>query len=108
MAEPDHVKSELEGASPMAVDDDIYEDAGDLEFYDSAFPNDPYGSMYLVRIPPYVWEAWEHLDDNAEINIGTIRQWNETNRKGEQKVTIPLPPKRAPSWSHLRCWRVLY
>jgi hypothetical protein len=61
---------EAPGASPAALsEDDIYEDAGDLEFN-----SDPvFQSLYLARVPKYVWEAWSKLDDDAEIQIGTLR-----------------------------------
>jgi transcription initiation factor TFIIF subunit beta len=80
------IKSEAEDASPMALDDDIYEDAGDLDFYDSSLPQDPFGSMYLARVPQYVWEAWSKLDEKESIEIGTIRQWTELDKTGKQKV----------------------
>lgn len=69
------------GASPSAFDeDDIYEDAGDLEFN-----NDPkYQGLYLARVPKYVWEAWSHLDDDAEIQIGTVRMVNTKDEKSQQ------------------------
>jgi hypothetical protein len=71
------------GASPALLnDDDIYEDAGDLEFNnDSEFQK-----LYLARVPKYVWEAWHTLDDDAEIRIGTIRQSVETGPDGEQRA----------------------
>lgn len=77
MADQEKIKAEpdVDGPSPMLTEDDVYEDAGDLEFYDPSIPFDPYGAMYLARVPPYVWEAWSKLDDDAEIQIGTIRQW---------------------------------
>lgn len=70
-------------ASPGVFDDDdIYEDAGDLEFN-----NDPkFQSVYLARVPKYLWEAWAHLDDDAEIHIGTIRQSTEVTPDGQAKV----------------------
>jgi transcription initiation factor TFIIF subunit beta len=48
-------------------DDDIYEDAGDLDFTDAT------QDIYLARIPKFVWKAWSELEDNREICIGTIR-----------------------------------
>lgn len=74
---------DVAGASPSALtDDDIYEDAGDLEFNtDSAFQ-----TLYLARVPRYVWEAWSKLDDDTEIRIGTIRQTNETGPDGQTRA----------------------
>jgi len=56
-------------ASPGVFDEDVYEDAGDLEFN-----SDPaMQRMYLAKIPKYLWDQWAKLDDDAEIQIGTIR-----------------------------------
>lgn len=71
--------------SPLLEDDDL-EDAGDLEFYDQTQPGDPMGTMYLARLPHNLWKAWAELDDDAEVQIGTIRQWNETDKNGVQHV----------------------
>ena len=85
------IKSETDGASPMAVDEDIYEDAGDLDFFD---PSSNAASMYLARVPPYVWAAWDKLDDDEEIPIGTIRSWVERDKTGVAKVSLVLAPRR--------------
>jgi hypothetical protein len=62
---------EAQGASPAALsDEDMYEDAGDLEFNTS----NEFQSLYHAKVPKYMWDAWEKLDDDAEIQIGTIRQ----------------------------------
>lgn len=61
--EPDSI-----GASPAAhTDDDLYEDAGDLEFAGSD------QGLYLTRVPKFIWERWSQLDDNQEVTIGTVR-----------------------------------
>jgi transcription initiation factor TFIIF subunit beta len=71
------------GASPAAFsEEDIYEDAGDLEFN----PDPAFQSLYLAKVPKYVWEAWASLDDDAEIQIGTIRNTTITAPDGEQKA----------------------
>lgn len=55
-------------ASPAAhSDDDIYEDAGDLDFSQAL------QGLYLSRIPKYLWETWSRLKDDQEIQLGTIR-----------------------------------
>ncbi|EPS31499.1 hypothetical protein POX_h09782 [Penicillium oxalicum] len=52
-------------------DDDIYEDAGDLDFSASA------QNVWLTRLPQQLWDHWattdENADDDEEIEIGTIR-----------------------------------
>lgn len=55
------------GASPAGLEDDIYEDAGDLDFTQAN------QAVYLTRVPKWLWEAWSKLDDDAEVKIGTIR-----------------------------------
>ena len=49
------------------ADEDIYEDAGDLDFSVSA------QNVWLSRIPRQLWQHWTHLDDDEEIEIGTMR-----------------------------------
>ncbi len=91
MGEP-QIKSEIKSefkpdpdalASPASFeDDDIYEDAGDL-----IFNTDPkFQQLYLSRVPKYVWDAWEKMDDDAEIQIGTIRLTNVPGDNGQLKV----------------------
>ena len=89
------VKAEPEGGSPMALDEDIYEDAGDLEFYDASLPNNPFGQMYMARVPQYVWDAWNKMDDDQEIQIGTVRQWRERDKKTGRVVVRPPSSPRA-------------
>ncbi|KAE8352008.1 transcription initiation factor IIF, beta subunit-domain-containing protein [Aspergillus coremiiformis] len=48
-------------------DEDLYEDAGDLDFSNAA------QNVWLSRIPRTLWEHWSNLDDDEEIQIGTIR-----------------------------------
>lgn len=78
------IKPDPEGASPAVFEDDIYEDAGDLEFNKDA----DHQAVFLARIPKELWEAWSHLDDDAEIEIGTIRAetWQEGERPDGKKV----------------------
>ena len=59
---------ELIGDSPAAnSEDDIYEDAGDLDFTGSE------QSIFLSRLPKFLWECWSKLGDNQEMQIGRIR-----------------------------------
>lgn len=48
-------------------DEDIYEDAGDLDF-SAAGQN-----VWLSRLPRQLWQHWAHLGDDEEIEIGTMR-----------------------------------
>ncbi|CZR54172.1 related to transcription initiation factor TFIIF subunit [Phialocephala subalpina] len=84
-----HIKPdpEVAGASPGAFsEEDIYEDAGDLEFNeDPAFK-----SLYLAKVPRYMWEAWSKLDDDAEIPIGTIRVTQEAGPDGQKREKLHM------------------
>ena len=51
----------------LSWDDDVYEDAGDVDFDQSV------QEVYLSRIPKFLWKTWSHMDDDQEICIGTIR-----------------------------------
>ncbi|KAJ4290130.1 hypothetical protein N0V88_006637 [Collariella sp. IMI 366227] len=62
-------------------------DAPSTPFMDEADENPPI-KMYLARLPAYVWEAWSNLDDDAEIEIGTIRQY--TDKDGQVKLQMNL------------------
>ncbi|KKZ63900.1 transcription initiation factor TFIIF subunit beta [[Emmonsia] crescens] len=65
MLKPDpDAKPELAGA---ISDDDIYEDTGDLDFSNSM------QDVWLTRIPKMLWENWSRLEDDEEVQIGTIR-----------------------------------
>ncbi|KAL9030560.1 MAG: hypothetical protein Q9196_001321 [Gyalolechia fulgens] len=69
---PDGARIKVEppstAASPAAhSDDDIYEDAGDLDFSQAV------QGLYLSRIPKYLWKSWSKLKDDQEIRLGTIR-----------------------------------
>jgi hypothetical protein len=75
-------------------DDDLYEDAGDLEFYDKNATNNTFEKLWLARVPKYVWESWMKLTDRLgpddEVQIGTLRTWNETNPDGSDRVRETL------------------
>ena len=64
-------------------DEDIYEDAGDIDFTDAN------QKMYLMRLPKWLWKTWSELEDDAEIQLGTVRVEGELDN-----------PKRV--CSHLR------
>ena len=94
MAEQPAVKPEPDespAALPAPMDeDDMYEDAGDLEFYDTQEQGHVFEKLYLSRVPKYLWEAWHQLvqglGDNDEVQIGTIRTWETDNLDGSSDV----------------------
>jgi transcription initiation factor TFIIF subunit beta len=70
------------GTSPSALsEDDIYEDAGDLDF--------PRGDqeVYLMKLPKFLWENWSKIKDDEEIKLGTVRVANQTDTE-PQKVLL--------------------
>ena len=65
-----YVKSDTESKEATLAaleEEDLYEDAGDLDFTNAA------QSVWLSRIPRSLWEHWSKLDDDEEIQVGTIR-----------------------------------
>jgi len=60
--------------SPMMDDEDVYEDAGDLDFSNAQ------QQLWLSHIPRSLWETLLKLVDDDEIEIGTIRvEGSESN-----------------------------
>ena len=66
--------------SPRLVgEDDIYEDAGDLDFGDQP------PELMLTGVPKFLWKTWSHMDDEQEIQIGLIRV--EHDSAGTKRVS---------------------
>ena len=66
----DEIKAEpdLDQGSPMAIaDEDLYEDAGDLEMSGAS------QSTYLARIPKYLWKYLTPERGGQDGRLGTIR-----------------------------------
>ncbi|KAL8849888.1 MAG: hypothetical protein Q9221_005154 [Calogaya cf. arnoldii] len=75
-------------ASPAPQsDDDVYEDAGDLDFSHAV------QGLYLTRIPKYLWESWSTLDEDDEIQIGTVRV--EGGLEDVKRMSLLLSPQFA-------------
>lgn len=70
-------------ASPSAhSEDDIYEDTGDLDFSQAH-------DVRLMRIPSWLWEKWSEIDDDQDIQLGTVRVeklGRDKNGASNQKV----------------------
>jgi transcription initiation factor TFIIF subunit beta len=94
MADPAVIKAEPDESNTPAAEpideEDLYEDAGDLEFYDKNAAERRFETLYMSRVPKYMWDAWqkltERLGDNDEIQIGTLRTWNEQSADGTAQV----------------------
>lgn len=96
-AEPD-IKPDPEDAklSPTAYDDDdLYEDAGDLEFYESTNPQDPANHAFLAHLPKYLFDQWAQLKEDDDITIGKVRTWTEVDKAGRQvqKLSMLVDPR---------------
>jgi hypothetical protein len=85
MADPVRVKPEPDAGSP-GVEDEL-DESTDLEFYDKSVQGDN-STMYLTRLPNYLWRAWAELGDDEEIQIGRVRQW----RAPDGTMVSPLSP----------------
>ena len=86
------IKSEphVKGESPSGYsDDDGLDDAGDLDF-----SKQHSGDIWLARLPKFLWENWDKLDDDQEVQIGSMRIEQEKNAEGmghgELKVICSL------------------
>ncbi|CAI7678925.1 hypothetical protein N7509_004077 [Penicillium cosmopolitanum] len=66
-------------------DEDLYEDAGDLDFSLAG------QSVWISRLPRQLWENWAHLDDDEEIEVGTMRiEQNPTDPNDIKRVSLRL------------------
>ena len=78
---------DLIGTSPAALsDDDIYEDAGDLDF------NSAHQGVWLTRLPKFLWENWSKIDDDEEIQLGTIRIESPPGNTGDAPKVWDMKP----------------
>ncbi|KAI9746846.1 MAG: hypothetical protein M1815_004961 [Lichina confinis] len=82
------------GASPAALsDDDIYEDTGDLDFSQAQI-------VWLMRLPPSLWQNWASLDDDERIELGTVRVEDlgqDAKGDSKQKMTLLLNNATKPN-----------
>ncbi|KAA8648463.1 transcription factor IIF subunit TFG2 [Aspergillus tanneri] len=71
-----YVKSDPDNKDAVLADiddEDLYEDAGDLDFSNAA------QHIWMSRIPRSLWEHWSKFDDDEEIQIGTVRIEGQSN-----------------------------
>ena len=86
------VKAEVKdepGMSPATAfeDDDLYEDAGDLDFYDPNGPEDC-NNVSVMRVSHDLWKRWSELNDDQEVHVGTMRVWEEPVKVGNEVKKI--------------------
>jgi len=87
MAEPVRIKPES-GTEDAFVEDEL-DESTDLEFYDKNPPTGiNFNSLYMARLPAYLWQAWSQLKDDDEIQIGTIRAWKTPDGKDKLQMRL--------------------
>jgi transcription initiation factor TFIIF subunit beta len=94
--EQEMIKSEQSNQRLTSIaqyEDDLYEDAGDVDFTDFA------PAVYLARLPKFLWQTWSSLEDGQEIELGTIRV--EGGLEDPKRVRLPDLPLR--TCLHLNC-----
>lgn len=68
-------------ATPMVMDEDEYEDTGEL-----LIPGTQDESQaWLAKLPKWLWEAWATIADDEEIELGKVRVYNNAP-EGKEKV----------------------
>lgn len=65
-------------------DDDLYEDTGDLDFTQAG------QNVWLTRIPTDLWKHWSQLDDDEEIQIGTVRVEGEAHDIKRVRLSLQI------------------
>ncbi|MCJ1449134.1 MAG: hypothetical protein MMC23_009653 [Stictis urceolatum] len=80
-----HIRMEA-GNTGVPADEDIYEDAGDLDFSSAA------QAFYLTRLPKYLWKTWAQLGDDAEVEVGTIRIEGDLNAPKRMSLMLSDGP----------------
>lgn len=60
------IKRDPDGVHGEDDDDDNYEDAGDLDMTHGK------RGLWLVKLPKFLLEQWENMDDDEEITLGEI------------------------------------
>lgn len=68
--------------SPYMEEDDVYEDAGDLDFSQSS------QQFWMSRIPKSLWELWASMPEDGEIEIGTMRVEGEISNPKRVSLTL--------------------
>lgn len=67
-----YLKPDPEDAKPVRMlTDDDYEDTGELQLPPQFVPG------WLTKVPQMLWEQWSDLDDDEEINLGVMREFED-------------------------------
>ncbi|KAK7726065.1 hypothetical protein SLS57_003655 [Botryosphaeria dothidea] len=79
---------DIKSPSGFADVDDMYEDTGELNIP----PDFPDRSVWLTRVPKWLWEVLSKVENDDEIEIGRVVEWkegNETKTKLQLRQTVP-------------------
>jgi transcription initiation factor TFIIF subunit beta len=76
------MKSEMDDVPTIGFVDDDEEDTGELAFP----PSMP--TVWLTRVPRFLWQVLAAEKQDEEIQIGTVKHW--TAPDGQQKVRVRL------------------
>ena len=86
-----HVKSEPDTDQAIRMlDDEDPEDTGELEF-----PEHP-PMAWLARVPNILWDEWNLINGDQEIQLGVVRRYKKSNRYKMVLNPKAKPNQRAP------------
>jgi hypothetical protein len=73
------VKPDPDAPTPH-VEEDVYEDTGDLQFPTAS------KKTWLIRVPKDLWTGIERLKDDDTVSLGSMYVWGMPD--GSQKVSF--------------------
>ena len=81
------IKTE-DGSSFIKPENDVddYEDTGECQMPQNEQEQD----AWLAKLPKWLWEAWENIADDEEIELGKIRLYTQPNPDGSNKIKLRL------------------
>jgi transcription initiation factor TFIIF subunit beta len=65
-------------------DDELYEDAGDLDMVEGS------KAVWLVKLPSFVAERWNDIDEDEEIVLGVVKVNPNNNEQVRLKSTLEV------------------
>lgn len=68
-------------ATPSVMEEDEYEDTGELMIPSSAEE----AGAWLAKLPKWLWEAWADIGEDEEIELGKVRVYNQ--KPGDEDKT---------------------
>ena len=71
-------------ATPSMMEEDDYEDTGELVIPGSADQQ----QAWLAKLPKWLWEAWANIAEDEEVELGKVRVYNDKTADGKDKVRL--------------------